>query len=270
MHRFADGGVQALGLRYSPPPPTVATAPRPPASPSTPAEAPSNQASVAQVPTLRHGSFVVTEGQLTVGADGDASPASIGWQAGLAAAANDGTHPFDATARWPGALEQLTVRGTWAPANHQLDATVEATGLRGSGLQRFLPPRLTCTLVDGSLRVQASASQSPADGAATLQIDGLQLADKGDELLALDQLRLDVASATADRLHVRTLNGRGLRAAVTASDAGLHVPGLLVAGASPTAPPPAPAHADHPVLVRLPALTIDALSLQCERLTLRD
>lgn len=288
VHRASDGATSLLGLTVLPrpnPAPPVAPPVAPPiaatvALTAPPAAAPATMASHAsgEPAALRHGTVVVAGAAVRVQDDRLAAPIAIGFDATLAPPAlADGPTPFTVTMRVDDIVSAVHLQGTlgWHAGIH-LDATLEAKGVRGAGVDRLLPPNVRCTLVDGSLRARAKLVASGEPSASLeLALDEVRFEDRGENLANLDHLRLHCPVLTAAHVHVGELTANGCRALLTTTGDGLHVPGFRLLAAAPTLAPPTPASAGAPdpeptSAWRAPDVTIDALTLTCDRFVIRD
>ncbi len=263
VQRDEQMAMHLLGLRFAPsttgPPAHEVSATPPPA---------------AAMP-WSHGPLTVQSAVIRWQDSSDVQPTALGFDVVIGAADDNGI-PIDATVRLEGAIDRAHVRGhVNLREPMQLALTVDANGVRGEGLQRFLPPSVRNTMVDGEVHGQFAASHRSAPSATTsLRLDDLFVRDRGEELAAIDHLQIELGECSREKVHLVDLAGRGLRAKLSATADGLHVPGFLlrpVAATTSTAPPrPAADRASPSQSLRLPALQIDALSLACESLTVHD
>lgn len=273
VHRGADGTLRALGLQFGPAAPPAAPAGTAPPAPTaaTPHSAPIE---------IHHGEIELRAAVLRWIDDSRSPPLelALGSDARIGAGgANGAPTAFAVDVRVEPAIGRLAVRGSVQRDADSGSVRAELTGAqwRGAGLQALLPPHVTCMLEDGQLRgqLQVDWRLRPAP-AVDVALTGFAIDDRGAELLALDELELQLPEITAERLHVARARVRGLRGVAAATADGLHALGLQIAAAAtptptpppPTTPPTAPA-AGSPLL--LPALQIDELDLQLERFVWR-
>jgi hypothetical protein len=267
--RTADGGFELLGLALPP------AAPPGPGAPAPDRTAPTEQPEAEPAAALAHGPLRLQGGVVQL-RDADAAPLRLGFDGELEAHADAGPQAFTAALRLDGAVDRAQLRGTLQQVPVALTGELELQGLRGQGLQRFLPPHVRCTLVDGAAQAKLQLQRAPFPGTGLqLQLDSVQLRDRDQELVGFDQLRLDAPALGADRIHIAALVGTGLRGQVTFGDDGLHVPGfLLTARAEPRAPAPPPADPNAPLPhrppVRIPLLQVDLVDVTTAALVLRD
>lgn len=286
VHREADGGLQIAGFRLVP----SASTPPPPAAPdSAPAPA-------APAPALRRGPLTVRGAGVRLTSAGAAEPVLLSLDADLGPDDGSGAPtPFAATLALPGGIERLHVDGTLAAAAGAVELTVAGEGVRGTGLQRWLPPGVRCSLTDGTVAARLKARSGSTDVGPAIHLTELRLTDLGQELMALDRLLLTLRASAPGVVHVANLEATGLRAMVASTDDGLLLPGILLS-ATPSAPPspapadtpadttadrpsrapaaapavPVPATASAPASLRLPTLAIDALAVGIDRIELRE
>lgn len=271
VHRQTDGSLRAFGLRLEPAPPAV-TAPPAAAEPATATAAPTTA-------LVRHGPLAMQRAVLRW-IDAGAEPAadlSLGVDLRLEpqAAATGSATAFVAALRLDPGIGTLDLHGAWhrSAAGGRFDAELTGAHLRGSALQPLLPPGLACTLADGSLQARVAAAWQVAAGTSLdLRVERFALRDQGTELLALDELDLQLPTISADLVHVAVARTRGLRAVAATTPAGLQLPGLQIAPARPSPPPAATAAATTtaPEPTRLPTLRIDTLELVVERFEYRE
>lgn len=271
-----DRGAATLvvaGVRLEPPPTASAAAPAP-----TPPPAPAPASGDA---ALHHGALTVAGAELAWRdhRDGERT-VRLGVDVSLGAERGGGAPaPFEVHLRLPDAVPSLVLRGDLLRTGGALrcQGELEASGVRGAGLQPLLPPHVACDLVDGTLAARFAAEVHPADAgvALDLQLDGLRLGDRGEELAAVDRLEVHAPSLGAALVHVEQCRIDGVRASCASVPGGFAAAGLrLHAVPAPTATPPAePAPVAAPAArppVALPALRVDRLELGLERLQWRD
>ncbi|MCU0867350.1 MAG: DUF748 domain-containing protein [Planctomycetes bacterium] len=272
VQRTADGGFELLGLALPPAAPTEPDAPAP--DRTAPTEQPAAEPAAEPAAALAHGPLLL-QGGVVQWRDADAAPLQLGFDGELAAHAATGPQAFTAALRLDGAVDRVQLRGTLQQVPLALAVELELQGLRGQGLQRFLPPHVRCTLVDGAAQAKLQLQRAAAPGTGVqLQLDAVQLRDRDQELVGFDQLRLDAPALGADRIHIAALVGTGLRGQVTFGDDGLHVPGFLLTARAPRAPEPPPADPNAPLPhrppVRIPLLQVDLVDVTTAALVLRD
>ncbi len=266
VHRQADGTLAALGLQFgaTPPAPAVGSQPPPPA---------------AAAAELHHGAIELRRGVLRWidASRPETADVSLGMDLRLDPQAGDQPTAFRSELRLEPGIGKLGITGSLARAadGGQLDVTLAGERLRGAGLQALLPAHIACTLEDGLLRagLRVQWHTSPAL-AVTVAAEGLSLQDRGTELFALDALELQLPEVSAERVHVASATMHGLRAAAASTPLGLQLLGLRIGPAAAT-PAPAQATADATPVpaargMPLPALRLDALDLQIERLVWRE
>lgn len=290
-----DATLALLGLRTLPSPASppgseaITTAPPTTASPAANATAPT----VPGAATLRHGDLAIERGIVQLRVPRRSAPLQLQFDTSVGRSADVGaTVPVTATVQIAGIVRALRLRADIAPGPAwRMRGEVDAEGLRGDELTSLLPANVRCTLYDGTLHAALDAAAMPAADAAgdaareaglRCELSAVRLLDRGEELLALDQLSLPMPSLGRDRLHLGQLQAIGLRLLCTVTEDGTHVAGLLLAPAAradaataPTAPspdalPPGPASAAAPTAVRLPLLQLDGADFALERLVVRD
>lgn len=279
-------GLRTLAARVSPA--AAATS-----GPSATTTTNTNTDRSAAAARFRHGELVIERGSVQHRVPGRREPLQLQFDARVGRPADGAASvPVTATVQVAGIVRSLRLRADVEPGRSwRVRGEVDADGLRGDDLAGLLPPGLRCTLHDGSLHASLDASALPSSDAANAdglrcELGAVRLLDRGEELLALDQLSLPMPSLDRDRVHLGELTARGLRSVCTFTDAGTHVAGLLLvapnapgsAGSVPTAPtaPTPPAEiAGSPVpppatTVRLPLLQLDGAHFELERLIVRD
>ncbi|MEO6598131.1 MAG: DUF748 domain-containing protein [Planctomycetota bacterium] len=276
--------LSALGFEYRRP-----TAP-PAADPTSKAAAPAPDANAQTTagPQLHRGPVTLRDGVVLWT---HAARPSIALGADLTLGADDGSGaavPFDATLRLGEAIEALQLRGTvaMAPTSMQLETQLEGRGLRGPALSQLLPASVTCTLNEGALRASLSAelTTAPSNSLHVLAAN-VRFSDQGQELAAIDTAELLAPELSAEQIHIARLQVSGVRAETATTQAGLHVPGFLLRpltsathpalgpGAAPNAPAaaaPALAGTKPARLSLAPAMRIDAIDIDVERITWRE
>lgn len=308
--RGDDGHLALLGMRTTSPAAAVSAAATaassndstaPKGSPTQPATATPTRDAAGQFPApRRHGELVLERGVLQCTLPGREPPlrAMADAVVGRAAADTQST-PLTATLQVDGIVRSLRARANLVPGpSWQLGCELDAEGLRGDGLAGLLPPDLRCTLVDGAFHLALDAkalppAQASANGGLACELRALRLTDRGEELLALDQLSLPVRELGNDDLHLGQLTARGLRGLCTATSDGTHFAGLLLAAttsargpATASAANGAPAANGTPTAngtpatnaaptatanaIRLPLVRLDGATFELERLVVRD
>jgi hypothetical protein len=280
VHRQADGSLGVLGLRLGSAPAATTTAPAagapsgPPAT-ATPAPAPAPPA-LATAEPMQHGPIAVRGAVLRWidASRAETADVSVGVDLNVERKPDDRrATTFRAELRVEPAVGALTVDGTLRRTadGGRVEAQLTGERLRGEGLRALLPPQLTCTLEQGLLRAGLAARWQLAPALSlTVAANGLSLEDRGEELLALDALDLQLPEVSPTRVHIATARVRGLRGIAASTAGGLHVFGMQFAPAPAGAPPVEPVAAGTPAPTAprgasLPALRIDELDLQLER-----
>jgi hypothetical protein len=268
VHRCAGGHVRAFGIEVDPDQ-ALAAAPPPPPSPRathTPAPvAPAIPAPPALA--LRLGDLGVRGAVVRLTTDED-EPVDVVVDVAVHGAGNADPVPFELRTHIAGACDRAELRGTFARAARRIEAAIDVVGLHGEGLQRLLPSRVRCTLADGAVGGHLLAALPPnTTPGALLELDALRMLDRGDEIAALDHLRLEVEEPAPDHARVVAIDGHGMRAEVALATDGLQVPGFVLAPPEPAAPRAAASPAGA---LRIPVLAVDALTLTCDRLVVRD
>ena len=204
---------------------------------------------------------------------------SIGLDAKVGANQAGRELPINLTLRLDGAIQSCGIEALVQlhPARDTIIGKLKAKGIQGSELALLLPEGMSCTLVDGALEASFDAGINKLDSSAMHAIlRGLKLQDGPIELAAVDEVVLDIATASDSELHITDAHMQGIRASVTMTPEALQVPGFAFAIATATENPDAPATASAPASapapapVTLPKLRIDALALEFERIELRD
>jgi hypothetical protein len=269
VHEGADGSLTFAGLRHLPmaPAPVAATPP----IPARAAAAGTIELPFTQV-ALRGARL-----QWRSERDGAAATAALGLDTGFGPrVAGETAWPWQMTLRADDAIDALHLAGSLDLAHERIAAraTLDARGLRGDGLSRFLPPELRCTLRDGALAANVhAAAELGGNGAATFGVDGLVLRDGGDERFAVDRVILQVPVLTTTRVHIARCDVAGVRGAAEQTPAGLHVPGFLLAPAAAASSVPATTTTTvaMPATPRtLPALRLDAFAVELQQFVFRD
>lgn len=289
-----DATLALLGLRTLPSPaspsgPAATPSPAPtPAIPAMNANAPN--APGPNPPSLRHGALAIERGSVQLRVPGRSEPLQLQFDSSVGRSADVGaTLPVTASVQVAGIVRSLRLRADLAPGpSWRVRGELDAEGLRGDELTGLLPPNVRCTLTDGTFHAALDAMAMPSgDGASEAgvrcELGAVRLLDRGEELLALDQLSLPMPSLGRDRVHLGQLQASGLRGLCTMTDDGTHLAGLLLtapaapagaagapAASSPDGLPPPPASAPAPTSVRLPLLQLDGASFALERLVVRD
>jgi hypothetical protein len=267
VQRGAGGEPTALGLQFGN---AAAAASTPVRSTPEPGAAPA--------PPPRHGRLELRRAVVRWTDASRPQPADVSIGVDLDVSATPtggGASAFAAALRLEPALGTLALHGTVqrSPAGGKVDLQCHAQHLRGDGLESLLPPSLGCTLADGELLGAAQLAWETADRPSlSLRAQGIALRDRGTELLAIDDIQLNLPELGAERVHVAAATVRGVRAVAASTRAGLLLPGFRIAGSVPGDPAP-PAAAATAVTSRgflLPALQLDAVDLEVERLVWRE
>ncbi|MBL8755351.1 MAG: DUF748 domain-containing protein [Planctomycetes bacterium] len=206
--------------------------------------------------------------------DGDKAPLVVGFDLRVDAPdPRTATIPLRATVRADGIVQTATIDGTLETGTGLgFAATLQAAGLRGDGIARFLPAHLGCTLVDGSLQARVAGMVPAGSGGATeLRIDDFVLRDRDAELAAVRRLHGAFVRPDADHIRITTLRAEGVRSLWAETEAGLHGPGFVVRQMPTTSPDagatPPPTAGPGP---QLPLVAIDDLAVELERVVFRD
>jgi hypothetical protein len=254
----ADGAVRA-----------IAGVPLPRRSaPAVPPAAPTVDAAAA-LPVLPVFPVVAQQNGFAVWRRAGAPPRRIEFQANLSRAQDAATQKLLLTVKSPGAFDELSLAGEFEPDGSNAVVQLRARGVRGAGLAAVLPPGANCLLADGAIEL---AGRVRRDGPTGFVAEALRLGvrDGDREWFDLDDARLDVATATADAVHVRELKVAGLRGIAEVGASATAALGWRFAP-SPAAPGEAADAAPRAAVggVRLPRLRIDAAVIDVARFEVR-
>lgn len=277
VHRDLDGSLTALGLRWAPPVPATPAAAT--AAPQTPPPAPTSPEPLPTAPArLAHGELGLRGAvvRFTDLRHPRAFALSLGLDVAIGADAGRGeavTH--DTTLRLDEAIRALRVHGSFRreATRFHLDAEVDGSGIHGAGLDGLLPEHVRCTLADGAVRGRLQAEVATvAPFSLSVRAAGLQLRDGDTEVAAIDEVVLEVPTASADLVHVKSARLGGVRATLASTTDGLQVPALRLGTPVPPVVPLAPVATTTPPVppLPLPPLRLDELDLHLERLVWRD